>query len=322
MNELFLSGFTHMLEALLRLFIIIFLAGVLVRKQIISSVHITALSDVTIIVLLPALVLSNTLLHFNPAALPYWWVLPLLGIGMSLLGLGFASLLFFKSLSEKKNMLALASMQNAGYLVLPVGQMIYPDKFNEFAMLTFLFILGYNPVLWTLGKQLITGTSFSSGNWHWKQIITPPAAANLFSLGIVLLGWQNFFPDSLVQSFDFLGKAAVPVATFVLGATLGTITLKKIDSITDTLKVLTVKYLMLPLSVIGLLWFFKTAGKYPLLSDFLIIQAAAAPATGLILQVRSYGGQRKKVAQIMLIAYLFCLLALPFWIALWHSLNF
>jgi len=321
MNELFIPAFVNMFEALLRIFIIILLAGILVRKKIITTQQIDALSRITVVVLLPALVFSNTLLHFDPKKLSYWWLLPLLGIAMSILGVFIASIVFFKDFKKKKNMIALASMQNAGYLVLPIGQVIYPDHFEAFATLTFLFILGYNPVLWTAGKQLITSSEEKQQLINWKQIITPPAAANLISLLIVLLKLQKIFPAIVIEPIDFLGKAAVPVATFVLGATLGSISLKHFHDIGDIIKVLSVKYILIPLTVMLLLAYFKTGEKYPLLSDFLIIQAAAAPATGLILQVRSYGGNRQKVAETMFIAYIICLLALPFWIAMWHSFQ-
>jgi predicted permease len=197
---------------------------------------------------------------------------------------------------------------------------VYPQHFEIFSLLTFLFILGYNPVLWTLGKYLVTDDEEAPVRFELKKLITPPAAANIISLLLVLLGWQHIFPQTLVSSVDFLGQAAVPMATFVLGATLGSISIKQLPGLADVVRVLSVKYILLPLAVLFLLWYFRLGDTYPLLSDFLIIQSAAAPATGLILQVRAYGGNRQKVAGMMLIAYIVCLIALPFWIGLWHSL--
>ena len=308
-----------MSEALARIFIIIIVAGLLVRKKVITQEHISALSKVTVIVLLPSLVFSNTVKHFNPDALPYWWALPLLGILMSLTGVLFASGVFFTDFRKKRNLIAVSSMQNAGYLVLPIGQVVYPEHFTEFALITFLFILGYNPLLWTLGKYLAT-SSVKKIEFHFKDLITPPAVANVISLILALLGLQNIFPDIIIDSIDLTGQAAVPIATFVLGATLGSVSLKKFPNVFDTLRVVLVKYLMLPAVTIFILYYFNLGKTHPLLSDFFVIQAAAAPATGLILQVRTYGGDTDKVAGMMLITYLVCLFALPFWIALWHSI--
>ncbi len=318
MDTLFTAGFLSMLQALLRIFAIIVFAGFLVRRQIINKSQIDALSQLTVIVLLPALVFSYTLQYFDPEQLSYWWLLPLLGIALSLLGLVIAFVVFLPHPLTNKNLIAIASMQNAGYLVLPIGKMLYPDDFTAFSLLTFLFILGYNPLLWTLGKYLVISGQ-TTGKFNYKKIITPPAAANIISLFLVLLGWQNIFPAIIVDSVDFLGQAAIPVATFVLGATLGSISFKSFPPVKDIFRVMTVKYLLLPAVVFWLLQIFDVAKNHPLLADFLIIQAAAAPATALIIQVRAYGGDRQKTGSMMLLAYMLCLIALPFWIALWHK---
>jgi len=319
MSEIFVSSFLSMGGALTRIFIIIVIAGLLVRKKVINQLHIEALSKVTVIVLLPSLVFSNTLIHFNPNTLPYWWVLPILGVLMSLVGVVVASTLFFLDFKKNRNLIAIASMQNAGYLVLPIGQVLYPEQFPDFALITFLFILGFNLLLWTLGKYLVTVTD-TKVEFTYKTLITPPAVANIVSLLIVLIGAKEFVPNVLLSSVELLGQSAVPVATFILGATLGTVAFNQFPKFINIFRVLTVKYLLLPIITILILYFTNININYPLLADFLVIQSAAAPASGLIIQVRTYGGDIQKVSSVMLISYLFCMFFLPFWIALWHTL--
>ena len=319
MNDIFFSSFMSMGGALARIFIIIIIAGLLVRKNVISQIQIDALSKITVIVLLPSLVFSNTLQHFNPESLPYWWTLPILGVVMSLIGVIIASGVFAIDFKKKRNYIAISSMQNAGYLVLPIGQVVYPDHFAEFALFSFLFILGYNPILWTLGKYLATSTD-SKIEFNYKTLLTPPAVANVTSLILVLLGWQNIFPKAFVSSVDLLGQAAVPIATFILGATLGSVSLRKFPHIFDIVRVILVKYILLPLTTILILYYFNIGETHPLLSDFFVIQAAAAPATGLIIQVRAYGGDVQNVAGMMIVTYIVCLVAMPFWIAIWHTI--
>jgi predicted permease len=319
MNDIFFSSFMSMGGALARIFIIIIAAGLLVRKNIITQEQIDALSKITVIVLLPSLVFSNTLQHFNPDSLPFWWTLPIIGVVMSLVGVLLASGVFAVDFKKKRNYIAISSMQNAGYLVLPIGQVVYPDHFAEFALFSFLFILGYNPILWTLGKYLATSTD-AKMEFSYKTLITPPAVANIASLIIVLLGLQNIFPKAFVSSVDLLGQAAVPIATFILGATLGSVSLKKFPQIIDIVRVILVKYILLPLTTIFILYYFNIGETHPLLADFFVIQAAAAPATGLIIQVRAYGGNVQNVAGMMIVTYVVCLIAMPFWIAIWHTL--
>ena len=138
---------------------------------------------------------------------------------------------------------------------------------------------------------------------------------------LVLLGWNNIFPTAVVSSIDLLGQAAVPIATFILGATLGSVSLRIFPKFTDVLGVVVVKYIMIPVSTIAIMYYFNLGETNPLLADFFIIQAAAAPATGLIIQVRAYGGDIQKVAGMMTITYVVCLIALPIWISVWHSIT-
>jgi predicted permease len=319
MDGLFVSGFLNMLDALARVFLIIVAAGLLVRTKIILQSHIEALSKVTVYILLPSLVFANTLKHFEPENLPVWWLLPILGVLFSTVGFLFAAGVFAVDYRKNKNMTAVASMQNAGYLVLPIGQVVYPERFEEFALITFLFILGYNPLLWTLGKYLVT-SSDKKVKFKYTDLITPPAVANISSLILVLIGAHKIFPEFFVEAVSLTGEAAVPVATFVLGATLGTVSLKKFPRIWNIIRVVFVKYILLPVITIALLIWFNVAETNPLLADFFVIQAAAAPATGLILQVRTYGGEVNKVAGMMLVTYIVCLIAMPIWIAVWHML--
>jgi predicted permease len=65
----------------------------------------------------------------------------------------------------------------------------------------------------------------------------------------------------------------------------------------------------------------RTYKTNPLLADEMIIQSAAAPATALILQVRTYGGDLKKIGGITFISYLITLIAIPLWLTVWKILT-
>ena len=44
-------------------------------------------------------------------------------------------------------------------------------------------------------------------------------------------------------------------------------------------------------------------------------------AVGLILQVRTYGGDGREVGSIMVLSYAACTLTLPVWVAVWSVLS-
>ncbi len=320
MGEIFWSTIQSVSGAMLRIFIIMLIAGFLVRRKIITQEQIAALSKFTVIILLPSLIFSNNLLHFYPENDKTWWVLPLLGVGMIIGGLAIASVFYFPDWKKNKNMLPLSSMQNAAYLVLPIVQILYPDDFPQYALYVFLFILGVTPLMWSLGKVLITSSTESDYPFKIKNLLTPPLIANLLSISIVLSSLRSFIPKVFIDSTELLGKGAVPVATFILGATLGSISFRKKPPLIDIIRVNIVKFIFIPAASIFLLYYFKIYQSNPILANLIVIQSAAAPATSLILQVKAYGGNTQKVGSMMLIAYIICLFAMPLWMAYWNKL--
>ncbi len=315
MLETFISSFLVMLDAVGRIFLIIVVSGFLVRKNVIKQEHIKAMANVTVNILLPSLLFSSFVTNFDPKEIPDWWLLPLSCIAMIGLGLGLSYLFFPKSFRHKQNLFPLASMQNAIYLVLPIGRFIYPDQFNDFLVYSFLFIIGFTPTAWSIGKVLITGRSFS--DVKIREFITPPFVASIGTVLLVLSGLHRFVPALVLDSVSLVGEATIPVSNIVLGATLGSISLKVWPSFFDTLRITSIKFIFLPLATILVLHLIGLRDSNPLLASLMVIQSAAAPATALIVQVRSYGGDKQTIGSLMLISYAVCLIAIPFWVAVW-----
>jgi malate permease and related proteins len=314
MADILHSTFEPLFLSILKIIIIAFAAGILVRKKIVTQQHIDSLSKITVYVFLPCMIFAKILLNFNPAEMTIWWSMPLIGASMILLGLAVAYLLFIKAMPKKKDFLALASMQNAGYLVLPIGQSVYPDQFDTFAVYVFLFVLGLNPLLWSVGKYLISGKDGST--IKLKEFFNPPLISNVLALLFVLTTIKRYVPEIIIDSIDFLGSATVPVVTFVLGATLGGISLRQFPAFWDCIRVFFVKFLLLPATTILFIYYSGIYQDNILLANFFMIQAAAAPATGTILQARTYGGNMQRVGSTIFLSYFICVLAIPIWVTM------
>ncbi len=123
----------------------------------------------------------------------------------------------------------LASMQNAVYIVLPIGQVLFADQFDLFASYCFLLILGLNPVIWSVGKVMISGKE--ERQIQWKDFVTPPLVATFVSVAVVFTHLSAFIPTSVIAAMDLLGQATVPLAVFILGATIGSISFRKMPSL-------------------------------------------------------------------------------------------
>lgn len=317
MSSLFGQTFLSVSQGLLIIFIIAALAAFLTHRKIINQEMINGFSRLTVRIFLPFLIFYTITSEFDPAQQAYWWKIPLAAIAIPSLGLLVSWLLFYRNARVKKSYFPLASMQNAAYLVLPIGEFVYPGQFEEFSLICFLVVLGLSPFMWTVGKLLLTKDT--SGGPGIVKMLTPPFIANVLSILLVLSGLHRFIPAFITETASFIGSATVPVATFILGATI-VISFQSIPPFWDSLRVLSVKFLVLPLVTIITLKLTHTADSYPLLADVLVIQSSSAPATAHILQLRTYGGDLKKAGGLIFLGYMVCLVAIPAWLSLWKIL--
>lgn len=315
----FLSTFGAMWLAIFQLFLTVIGAALFVHFKLVPERFGKDLSGFIIRLLLPCLIFSKVIGGFYPDQMPGWWLLPLLGALMSLAGIGLASLLFIRQLKEHMNLLPLAGIQNAGFLVLSVAVVIFPEDFDRFAAYVFLFLIGFDVVLWSLGKVLTT--SGSDSVFKLKEVITPPLITMIASLIIVFVGLRQLIPEPIAHAAELLGGATVPMAMVVLGLTLGQVSLKQWPAVMDVVKIMSVKYLLLPLLTILLLVVFSKYIEDPIWADLMIIEASSAPATSIMIQISNYGGDHQKVGSMMIIAYGAVLFFLPFWLAVWRVVG-
>ncbi|MEE4362828.1 MAG: AEC family transporter [Desulfotignum sp.] len=313
---MFLPTFSTVFSAVFQVFIISAAAGVMVRAKIVSQAHIQALSTVTVNIFLPCLIVVKTVSQFDPTGFALWWILPLSGVLIALSGLGMAALLFGTD-PKKQPFVSMASFQNAVYIVLPIGQLVYPDQFDRLALFCFLLILGQSPIMWSVGKVLVSGRQDAA--IVWKDFVTPPLVATLAAIFLVVSGTSAILPQNLLSAMDLLGQATVPLAVFILGATLGSIALKDMPPLQDVFRVAGVKFVLVPGMAFAVMYGLNFYQTLPLFCSLIILQTSSPPATNLILMVRNYGGDTQAVASMMLLQYLVCILAMPLWLSLWHA---
>jgi predicted permease len=315
--ETFLAGFENAFPVIAWVFLVIIAAGLLVRRGIVTQDQIGALSVVTVKVLLPCLTFSSIIRTLEPAEMPFWWKIPLAAAAMVLFGLGAGVLAFLGKLREKRDMLPIASMQNAAYLVLPIGEFLFRNEVELFRLYCFLYVLALNILMWSIGKVLTTGAN----NSGWKSVVSPPLCANLLGLLFVFTGARRFVPGVVSDAIHLLGTATVPVALFVLGAVLGTVKFRLWPYLGDALRVIGIRLFLLPAVTIGALLYLGVGRQHPMLATLFVVQASAAPATAHLLQIRAYGGNEQKVGSIVLASYVLCVVTMPFWLAVWEMVR-
>ncbi len=318
MSEIFITTFQSNTLALVQVLLIALAGAILVRTKLFKNSDIKGLTLTIINVLLPAMIFSKIVHTLDPQYFKLWWVLPLVGIGLIAIGIALALVFFMRDISSKMSLLPIASMQNAGYLALPLGQAIYPQHFDEYALYTFLIIMGVNPILWSVGKFLNTGGRILE--FSWKQLITPPFIANILGILFVLTGLHHLIPVLVSNAIELTGTATVPIANFILGAVLGGISFKSWPSALDTIRVLGIKFFAIPLIAILVMMAIHIRETNFLMSNVILIQACSPPAIAILIQIKNYGGDSQRSGSLMLLSYLVCILVIPLWMAFWSVL--
>ncbi|WP_300668350.1 AEC family transporter [Desulfoluna sp.] len=312
MPPLFATGFQTVFLSMLRIVLVALFAAFLTRRRIIQPKDIDTLSRITIHVLLPCLILTSLITRLNTTSSSLWWILPLASMAMNLGGLFLGWVLFGRTFHKHPELIAMCGIQNSAYLVLPVGQALFPASFDTFAAYCFLFVIGNTPIHWTLGVRLVGGKD----KINLKGMLNPPLIASLLGVVLVLLGLTSYVPPLVMDSTRLLGSATIPLATFILGATLGEVRFKSLPPWHGLLRLSFVKFGFIPLATWACISAFHLADRNPLVASLFMIQAAAAPATNLILQARAYNGRTEILGGAMLICYAVCLFAIPFWLTL------
>ena len=175
-------------------------------------------------------------------------------------------------------------------------------------------------MLWSIGKYLLTSDK-KDFKFSFKNLITMPFITNIAAVTIVLLNLHVYIPEIILKPIDLLGEATVPIGTFILGAILGTISLKYLPPWQDILKITIVKFVFIPVITLTILYFTDFKETNALLCIFLVVEATAAPAANIIVIVKSYGGDIKKIASLMLFSYLIAIILVPFWVAVWNIIK-
>jgi predicted permease len=170
-----------------------------------------------------------------------------------------------------------------------------------------------------MGKYLVSPAT--GEKLTLRELFSPPFYANIVSILLVLLHLKFIIPSIILNSADLVGSATVPVATFVLGAVLGSIPFNIKPYLANAGKVMLVKLIIVPLATIIVLRLMNFYTRYPLLCSLFVLQSSSSPATSLIILVKHYGGDEEELGSILFLSYIACIITIPFWLAVWTAIT-
>lgn len=299
-----------------QIFLLALIGYFLVKKNILGAEGLNALSRLVVEVTLPILIFCQLVKDFTFSLYPNWWIFPILSIAITLAGLllGFLFTGFIPTQTRKIQFLSLITFQNSGYLPLALVAALLPkEKLDTMFIYLFLFLLGFNLVIWSLGVYLLTFTR--AKRFELGSLFSPPVIVTIFSLLFILVGLNRVMPDALLGPLRMIGDCTLPLAMFVVGGNLAKIYLGQIDKKAIFFMILA-KLIILPLVGLCLIMRFKLP---ELLGLLILIQLAMPPATSLSLITGHYKKEDLLISQGIFFGHIFSLISLPVFLSLYFS---
>lgn len=315
---MFLASFGITGSAVLQIIILGAIGYFLVKRKVLGSDGLDALSRLTIDVTLPILIFCQLTMGFSFKLYPHWWVFPLISLAITIVGLlaGFLFSGFIRGHQNKLQFISLVGFQNSGYLPLALFAALFPKELlGPMLIYLFLFLLGFNFVTFSVGVYILT--FLKDKKFDWLSLFNPPVIATFLSMFLVFFKLNAFIPDFVIKPLNLIGECTLPLAMLVVGGGIAQIHLGQIDKKAMCLLVLA-KLIVLPL--LGIL-FLLHVKLPPLVSLLIFIQLAMPPAANLSIIIRHYKKEDLLISQGLFFGHIFSILTLPLLLGLYFMFN-
>ncbi len=315
---MFREAFKITASGVSQIFILGAIGYFLVKRNFLTHDGLSFLSRLVVEITLPVLIFCNLVKNFSFSLYPHWWAFPLISLAITVAGLISGSLFvgFIKGQQHKIQFLSLATFQNSGYLPLALIAALLPkDKADAMFVYLFLFLLGFNLVIWSLGVYILTFTR--AKRFELGSLFSPPVIATLFSLLFIFLGLNKFMPEVILRPLKMAGDCTVPLAMLVIGGNLASIHLGKVNK-KAIFYITLARLIILPAFGLWLILRFR----FPELVGLLImLQLLMPPATSLSLIIRHFKKEDLLISQGIFFGHILSLVTIPLFLSLYFTIT-
>ncbi len=301
----------------------IFLIGavgyVLAKRKILKEEGLKTLSYLVVYVFLPCLIFVRFTQDFSFDQYPQWWIFPFLSLMITLAGflVGQGVLSVAKNLQAKNEFLALTSFQNSGYIPLIIAVQVFPpEQAAQLSVYIFLFLIGFDFAIWSLGVSLVIGREKLA--FRPRDALTPPFFATALSLGIVLAGVQKFIPEAVVGPIEMFGSCALPIAISVVGGNLAFMAIGHKAYRREVILAVLSKIVLLPSLALAIVFLLRIKG---MMGFLIVLQSVVPSATTLVVMVKHFNVQEKFISEAIFFSHLAGLIATPLFLMAYLKLT-
>lgn len=314
----FFNSFVVVGFSILKIFLLSAAGFFLFKKKHITEESLRSMSSLTINLTLPALIFSNFMNNFNVGEISFWYLFPLGGIILNLIGIaGGYFLTGFLSGYKRRHFGALLGLHNSGYLPLALSASLLSGTQQKMAFnYIFLIIMGTGLVMWTAGVNLLAEGK-SDKKEYLKNIFSPPFVTILVSIILGFSGLNRYVPELVIKTTELAGNITIPLIMVVLGGILANLNLREDVDIKGISLLILLKLIVLPAAGIFMIYLLNVP---ELLAFIILIQLGAPPATNLVVIGSHYGERTDFLNQSLFYSYLISIVTLSFLIAFFQSL--
>jgi hypothetical protein len=323
LSQLLQPANTVLLQAIGKLFLISLLGYGAVRLHILTGQAVACLSKFVIAISLPCLIIATLGDKLQYSLLPQMGWCLVAGLGLNLFGLVIAlagrRIIMKKEQPGQGLFLSLASMQNSGYLPIPLVTAVLPESQHASGLLftfVYMFVMGF--IFWSLGVLLI-GRNNCPGDFrqNFKNMANPPILATLASLLFLFSSVKSAFNalPLLQEVLTAVGETTIPLVLIVLGGSLA----EKLPPL-NTGKIMiagscAIKMLLIPAITLLIITTFRLD---PVFAFVLMLESTMPAALNHIVVAREYGGDVHLTSRALFVQYILSLFTVPLFLVYYN----
>lgn len=313
-----------LLHAIGQLLIIGAIGYLAVRIRLLSAKTIECLSRFVLVISLPCLVISTLAKEMRFDLLEEMGLCLVAALLLNGLGLAAAFLarrLFLPSSQpDRRPFLTLASLQNSGYLPIPLTNAILPESQRDIGLLfVFVYILVMGFLFWSLGVWLIARRESSTNRLeNLRRMANPPMLAML--IGLVFLVPQVKAGLAalplLKQGIQTVGDTTIPLVLIILGGSFTNHVAKSGNARLVVGVAAVMKLIFIPALALSAAVFLEFE---PVFAFAFVLQAAMPAAMNHIVVAREYNGNVPLVSRALFSQYLLALVTVPIFLLIFNG---
>jgi predicted permease len=305
--------------AIVKITLIALLGYYLYKKNFVDEKILNFLIFFVINFAVPFLAFSHIIENLQPTAKPPLTVFIFLSIVIFFSSLAVATIFSFRKKHQlKREFISVVSFQNCGYLPLNLALFMFERPLREqFITYTFLYILGFDIIFWSVGSFFIFRKKDEV--FSLKSLFTPPIVGILLALLLVYSRTSRFVPQVIIGPLKMIGDTSFVLSMLILGCLLAKADIKSFyKNIAIIFQASLLRLVLLPLIFLIVILKIDISSLF---GFFIIVQAAMPSAVSLPLLADLKKADSEFISQSVLFTHIFSIVTVPFWLGLYIKLS-